>query len=876
MVQVIAWPTGSGLVAGLGVQLTTAPAGKPPGMQLALAAGLGPLLVQVRVPFTGTPTLAVAGKPASAACMSACGSTDTTWLETSLPGMGSVVLVPAVATTVSEPLSGAVKAMVQAKLWPTANGLGAGAGVQDTVAPAGKPVSTQVGATAGLGPLLLHVAKPVTAAPGAGLLGRPEIRACMSARGVTEAVAWSTLLSGNGSTVLALAVPTTVTAPALGAVNATLQVMALPTPSCKTGTVGAQPTVAPGGKPLGTQLAFWAMLGPLLVQVTTPFTVLPAGGVAGIPVTTACISARGEIAKILVSLLLGNTGSSVIEPAVVVMLSGPLCGAVKVLVHTISMPAPTFMGFGAGVHDWVAPAGKPLKAQLAPVAGLTPRLIQVPLTVTESPALTVAAGKVVVACISACGTTLVLACAALLVGSGSAVVEPATPVIVKPPLTGANMLTEQLMVPPTAKLVTGGVGVHTIVAPLGKLVVAHVAAAAALGPKLVHTTVPVTVLPAKAVAGMPVTTASISAWGTKVIGSVSTLLAGVGSVVLEPAVVVMLKVPLPGAVKLLVQLILAPTAKGLGTGEGKQLVVAPGGRPLITQVAAAAGLGPALVQLPVTVTGSPALTLAGTTLEARMSACETTLTTWLVTSLAGTGSAVAVPAVPTTVTLPLAGAVKLTEHTIAAVLASEPTGVAGTQLTTAPPGKPEGTQVALAALLGPLLVQVTVPFTVLPALAVAGKPATKDCISACGVIAKGLVSMLLAGVGSVVLEPAVVVMLSAPLAGAVKVLVHVIKALKAKGLGTGAGVQDCVAPTGKPLKAQLAAAALLGPKLVHTPLTVTLCPAKADAGTVVTARMSACGTTLKPTCWLLLSGNGSAVVEPAVPVMVALPVSGTG
>jgi hypothetical protein len=135
---------------------------------------------------------------------------------------------------------------------------------------------------------------------------------------------------------------------------------------------------------------------------------------------------------------------------------------------------------------------------------------------------------------------------------------------------------------------------------------------------------------------------------------------------------------------------------------------------------------------------------------------------------------------------------------------------------------------------------------------------------------------LLAGVGSVVLEPAVVVILSEPLAGAVKVLVHVIAALKAKGLGTGAGVQDCVAPAGKPLKAQLAAAALLGPKLVHTPLTVTLCPAKADAGTVVTARMSACGTTLKPTCWLLLSGNGSAVVEAAVPVMVALPVSGTG
>jgi hypothetical protein len=58
------------------------------------------------------------------------------------------------------------------------------------------------------------------------------------------------------------------------------------------------------------------------------------------------------------------------------------------------------------------------------------------------------------------------------------------------------------------------------------------------------------------------------------------------------------------------------------------------------------------------------------------------------------------------------------------------TGVDGVQVTVAPGGKPLTAQVALAATLGPLLVQVTVPLAVLPAAGLAGKPATAAAMSA--------------------------------------------------------------------------------------------------------------------------------------------------
>jgi hypothetical protein len=214
----------------------------------------------------------------------------------------------------------------------------------------------------------------------------------------------------------------------------------------------------------------------------------------------------------------------------------------------------------------------------------------------------------------------------------------------------------------------------------------------------------------------------------------------------------------------------------------------------------------------------------------------------------------------------------------------EPTGSGlgaglGVQVTLALGGTTVTLQLALGAGLGPLLVQVTVPLAVVPAAGVAGKPLAVACMSASGATLRGSVSTLLLITGSAVEVPAVVVMFKLPpaprLAGAGKVLVQVMLPPTGNGLGAGAGVQLCVAPVGKPLKAQVGAAAGLGPALVQVPLTVTGWPAVAVGGTVVEARMSACGTTVWLVLATLLGAIGSAVLVPAVPVTVTVPVAGT-
>lgn len=213
------------------------------------------------------------------------------------------------------------------------------------------------------------------------------------------------------------------------------------------------------------------------------------------------------------------------------------------------------------------------------------------------------------------------------------------------------------MLAPTASGLGAGAGVQTTVAPDGKVVTLQVGSAAGLGPAFVHNTVPVMVLPAAAVAGKPLVLACKSARGLITSGSVSALLAGTGSVVLVPAVVVIDKVPLAGAVKVLEQVMLPPEASGLGAGLGVQVCVAPGGKPLKAQVGAAAALGPALVQVPLTVTGWPAVADGGTLVAACMSARAAGVWLALAVLFAGAGSAVELPAVPVTVTVPDGGTV---------------------------------------------------------------------------------------------------------------------------------------------------------------------------------------------------------------------------
>jgi hypothetical protein len=231
--------------------------------------------------------------------------------------------------------------------------------------------------------------------------------------------------------------------------------------------------------------------------------------------------------------------------------------------------------------------------------------------------------------------------------------------------------------------------------------------------------------------------------------------------------------------------------------------------------------------------------------------------------LALTGSAVVVVVVPVTVTgLPLAGAVKLMLHTKLSPTARLATGLAGLHTTLAPDGKPVTSQVALVAMLGPWFTHVAVPVTVLPAGGKAANPASVTAISACGVTAKGWASLLLATTGSAVVLPAVVVILSGPLAGAVKLAVHVRLLPTAKGLGTGLGKQVVDVPAGSPLNTHVGAVARLGPAFKHVPVTVAACPALTLAGTTVVACMSACGT-------VLMTGIGSALLELAVPVTVS-------
>lgn len=177
--------------------------------------------------------------------------------------------------------------------------------------------------------------------------------------------------------------PVTVTPPLTGAVKVTVHTMLEPICMEATGCTGAQTTVAPAGKPATEQVALEATLGPSLVQVTVPVTADPALGFAGNPDTFARMSACGTTSSGFASVLLLITGSAVAVPAVVVIFNTPLAGATKVLLQTMVAPKGNGLGATLGTQLCVAPAGNPLKTQVAAAAGLGPRFVQVPDTVTD-------------------------------------------------------------------------------------------------------------------------------------------------------------------------------------------------------------------------------------------------------------------------------------------------------------------------------------------------------------------------------------------------------------------------------------------------------------------------------------------------------------
>ena len=84
---------------------------------------------------------------------------------------------------------------------------------------------------------------------------------------------------------------------------------------------------------------------------------------------------------------------------------------------------------------------------------------------------------------------------------------------------------------------------------------------------------------------------------------------------------------------------------------------------------------------------------------------------------------------------------------------------------------------------------MTVPFIGVPAVADAGKPLTVLTMSETGVTGTVALLLLLAVLELPVLLPACVVIVTAPLAGAGKVLVQVMLEFTPNGLGAGLGKQ---------------------------------------------------------------------------------------
>jgi len=177
---------------------------------------------------------------------------------------------------------------------------------------------------------------------------------------------------------------------------------------------------------------------------------------------------------------------------------------------------------------------------------------------------------------------------------------------------------------------------------------------------------------------------------------------------------------------------LLPGGSGVAVGtSGVQPTVASGGRPMMEHVAAAAALGPLLVHVNVPLTVDPGMAVVGNADVAVMSALADTLVVESAVLFATFGSDVVLPAVTAALTVPDAGAVKLAVQAMELPLGSgEDAGTAGEQFTVAPLGNPAIEHVAASAALGPLLVQVNVPLTVLPAAAVEGKLAAADMSAA--------------------------------------------------------------------------------------------------------------------------------------------------
>jgi hypothetical protein len=547
---------------GLGAQTTVAPVGKVEALHCTSSAASGPKLVQTTRPLITSPALAVDTKSRVVTCKSALGATAATVKVPRLMlllGCVSGELLPAVVVTSTVPLAGAANvAWQRTPCLPTA-----GSAAQTGVMPLGKPPKTHVGDTAVPGPVFWQLPVTVTACPGAALAGTVVVDVMSTAKGAaTVAVKRASLFFKSGSDEDVPAVPTMFTLPLAGAVYDTLHTMAAPSAKPATGEGGVHATLEPAGKPVNAQVASAATLGPWLVHVSVPVALLPASGLASNPLKPTAISATGLMVMRLLSTLLLGLVSTVPLPAVVMMFRLPLAGAAKLALQLTLWFLASGSGTGLGVQLCTAPLGKPPSTQVGATAASGPKFKQTPSTVMACPAAALL-GAVVVAFMSTKGvdvSVVMVARAVLLPSLASGVLEPATPVSVMASVRGAVLLTSQVIASFTANSSGAGLGVHVKRVPTGGLSSRHVGAPAGLGPLLVQVSVVLMGAPGAGSSGTFENTATISASPLTSIDLVSALLAGLASGVREPAMVVMVKRPSLGAVKVDVHVISASTA----------------------------------------------------------------------------------------------------------------------------------------------------------------------------------------------------------------------------------------------------------------------------------------------------------------------------
>ncbi|MCC7069543.1 MAG: hypothetical protein IT523_13995, partial [Burkholderiales bacterium] len=285
--------------------------------QKALFAVAVPTFVQVTVQVTVAPALAGFGVQATVLVMSAVLPLGvllmgTVVLESLLLGLPSFVAL-VVAGTVTGVATVGVNVTVQPSVPPgTTDPLGE----QLAVGAPGRPLVSMehVAAVAVTAPAFVQIAVQVTGeptVPGDGVqLTVLTMSAVLGAATICTFVVPLLLPVAAAGSLLAAVVEFTVTVPAVGELNSTLQPSVAPGATSTGFAAFGQTTVAPAGNDaalLTWQVAPSAATGPMLVQVTAHETVAPTFAGLGVQATVLVMS--GVLSSVTVTVLVQRAGS---------------------------------------------------------------------------------------------------------------------------------------------------------------------------------------------------------------------------------------------------------------------------------------------------------------------------------------------------------------------------------------------------------------------------------------------------------------------------------------------------------------------------------------------------------------------------------------